>query len=130
MTGCHVQPEQMCNLIFGYNSGYYEYLTDVSAPAGTIFKYGTIVPDGEAWVVQSVAGCNVNRQAVVILCVNSGANYVVLADVLTPAANRYGVWTGSFVMGPGARFCVIFFGTILNDDVYWAAGGYKMVLSQ
>lgn len=130
MPGCHVQPDQQWNLIFGYNAGYYELFTDTSAPAGTVLKYGTVVPAGQAWVVQAIAGCNVNRQANVQLDVYDGASYVILADVLTPAANRWGTWTGSFVMGPGAKFCVIFLGTTLNDDLYWAAGGYKMKLTQ
>jgi len=129
MPGCHVQPEQMFNLIWGYNGQYQERAGDTSMPAGGADKDLTPVPAGQVWVVNCIWAKNDNRGCQVHLKVVCGANIHTLKYETTPAAVAVSSITGAFVLKEGDFVRVTFAGLTLNDDCYWGALGYKMVLS-
>lgn len=54
MSGCHVQPEQFFNLIFGYNDTLL-WQDEADSVDGLTNLYSDAVPAGEVWVVTSIA---------------------------------------------------------------------------
>ena len=54
MPGCHVQPEQMFNLIFGYSDAFAETI-EVVGTGGNDVAGGSIVPSGEVWVATGIS---------------------------------------------------------------------------
>lgn len=130
MGGCHVQPEQMFNLIFGYNSGYIEEGFDLSAPAGTVTKDLSTVPSGEVWVICAARAINNSRLARCVIVVHDAAGNYTLQDQTTTASQNSVVWSGALPVAAGSNMRFYFQGTTLNDDLYYSALGYKMKLSQ
>ena len=128
--GCHVKPEQFFNLIFGYNDKYWEAGSNLNTPAGIVVVTLTPVPAGEAWVL-TAANCE-NASAARAMCIDvgDGTNYITLVDA-TGSGYRKGIqWAGNVVMKEGDRVRFVFFDTVLNEDTYWKAMGYKMKLVQ
>lgn len=124
--GCHVQPEQFFNLIFGYNDRYVESESDLNAGAGTVEKSLSAVPAGEIWVLQAAHGLNSKRAAGVVIRVTDGTDFADLTTGLTPASVSRVCWSGEVVMKEGDYVHFFFLGTIAGDDLYWNAWGYKM----
>lgn len=126
MHGCHVKPEQFFNLIFGYHDQYNEADVDLTAPAGTVEKLGAQVPAGEIWVVTTAWAYNATRGSVYLLIdLWDGSNIQRLTAGAPVGFNGLGV-KGNIVLKEGDRIRWTFLDTVLNDDLYWGAAGYKM----
>lgn len=128
--GCHVKAEQFFNLIWGYNDYYRELDSDLNAAAGQNLKTLSAVPTGEIWVVQHVVGYNDNRGVRILLRIRDGSDRYDLKDEISSGAGVRVIWTGEVAMYPTEQIEVAFLNTILNDDLYWGARGYKVKTSQ
>lgn len=131
MPGCHVQPEQMFNLIWGYNAIYKERISNTNANAGANFLYGTVVPTGQLWVGASLVGFNVNRSPTAIsLGLYDGTTWYNLTQRAGAGAGVTIEWTGLAPLAAGSRFFAYITGCAAGDDIYLDIVGYKMVLTQ
>jgi len=130
MPGCHVQPEQMFNLIFGYNDRYSETGSDLGPAAGPYDAVLGDVDPNEVWVINTIWGLNNTRGCVIRLRFKMGADDHIVAAITTTAAGQTATWNGAVVMEEGDFVHVTFVNSLLNDDLYWGALGYKMVLTQ
>lgn len=131
MDGCHVKPEQIFNLIWGYNDQYFEVVSDLTADAGTNILLGTQVPDDELWVVTSVATYNnTNKPGASMVGVLKGGDYNVLNSDAPSAKSVAVTWSGLATMVKDDRAFAILTGCTANDDIYLYAHGYKMKLAQ
>ena len=131
MSGCHVQPEQMFNLIFGYNDQYAEVVSSTNAVVGTNELLGTVVPSGEVWVVTAALAFDVQTAASAI-CIGlyDGSEYYYAIREKSPAAASPVNLVSTYVMKPGDKALGRFFGCVAGDDIYAHFLGYKMKLSQ
>jgi hypothetical protein len=130
MGGCHVKPEQIFNLIFGYSDHYAEWTRDNNMPAGFKRETGLVVPAGEIWVLNNVGAQNQQRAGDITLGINDGTNNYSLTRGTASGGAGPVSWNGQLVLPAGWSVSWDFNNTVLNDDCIWWAVGYKMVLSQ
>jgi hypothetical protein len=131
MTGCHVKPEQVFNLILGYNDDYLEQASNTNAAAGNNFLYGTVVPADEVWVVCGISGINVTRAITQISGgIYNGSTYHALFGANSPAASQIVYCPISLIVGPGNKVYAIYIGCTAGDDIYLNIAGYKVKLTQ
>jgi len=131
MAGCHVQPEQMFNLIWGYNGQYLERVEVANATAGKNVLLGTEVPPGELWVVTGlVARDESNVVTSGAVGVYDGSEYVHAGYTADPARRVPITYSGLLPMVEGDKASATFWGCTLNDDLDLWIVGYKMKLAQ
>jgi len=131
MAGCHVQPEQMFNLIFGYNAQYAEYVSTITGAAPDRWVYLSEVPVGEVWVVTNISASDVTAAPSSIqLYVYDGAGYFSLAEDTSPVRAAMTVAQGWFVMKFGDRIAIRYRGVVAGHSTYGTALGFKMKLTQ
>jgi len=131
MPGCHVQPEQMFNLIWGYNAPYAERVSNLNAGAGANFLLGTIVPTGEVWVACSLTAYDANNNPTAItLGLFDNVGSYDLTRRAGPGVNVTIEWNGLAVASAGGKFYAYITGCVAGDDIYLDIVGYKMKLSQ
>jgi hypothetical protein len=131
VAGCHIQPEQFFNLIFGYHDAYGERARERDASAGDNVLEGTHVPAGEVWIVTSLLGYAGNTVITKLsIGIYDGTTYKNVAIKPSPAIN-VGVQTqGFWPMKEGDRIFGYFSGCGASEDIIIEAIGYKMKLSQ
>jgi hypothetical protein len=112
-------------LQFGYGGTVDEQVVNLDAAAGTVYLDGTAVPAGRVYVVELMAGNDVNTATTAI------EFQVVSGGVTTPysrgtgiAANNWHVWNGRLTLAAGANVRCVFVGTALHDDIYLRYHGY------
>ena len=131
MAGCHVKPEQAFNLIFGYESQYFERVFDLNPGASTKFLYGTAVDPGEVWVITSMAAFNNTRDpATISVGVYDGATWMNATQQAGPGAGITISYQGQLPMKAGDKAFAYFTGGQAADDLYLDIIGYKMKLTQ
>lgn len=131
MPGCHVQPDQQWNLIFGYNAPYLEQKINLAALAGDNFLVGTVVPAGEAWVVSGLSGINWTRVITRISGgIYDGAVYYSFFAKASPAIGEAVFCSVPLVVSAGNYVYCYYQGCTAGDDIYFNAAGYKMKLTQ
>jgi len=131
MTGCHVQPEQMFNLIWGYNAAYAERISNLAASLGANFLYGTVVPAGELWVAVSlVAFDTIHNPDLISLGVYDATTWFNLTQKAGPGIGATVEWTGIAPIPAGSKAFAYFTSCNAGDDIYLDIIGYKMKLTQ
>lgn len=128
--GCHVQPEQMFNLIFGYAGQVLEATSAVGAGANKS-TYSTAVPADEVHVITNVAARHDDGDnRTLMLRVWDGADYYHIARLgnvpKTDVLDRQGMWI--LVEGDMIEARALSLGA--GDNVYVEINGYKMILTQ
>lgn len=131
MNGCHVQPEQMFNLIWGYNGHFAQYLTHTKSGAGEYNMDFTSVPSDEVWMLQALAAADFHAVVRVVGSIETtGGVWAPVFDTDLVAATEYMCWTGAIVIPPLA-FATISFKAVGNGHVVRGRiCGYKMKLTQ
>lgn len=131
MNGCHVQPEQMFNLIFGYNDRHAEDLGGAKSGDGGWDVSSSAIASDEIWVVQFVYLRNQSgARGNVLLRFHDGTDYYIGGAATTPARNVPTVWNGAVPLKAGDTVNV-FQGLCLDgDNIQAGAWGYKMKLTQ
>lgn len=130
MVGCHVQPEQIFNLIFGYNDRYAESFGK-TATGATEICLGTQVPAGEVWIVEAIAGANATRRATLIyLQVYDGTIHMPLNIAQPDATSLMLFWEGKITLKQTDRIRIVITGCVATDVLTAYAWGYKMKLTQ
>lgn len=114
------------NVLEGYNAQYMEAGSDLAAPAGTVTKTLSVVPAGEAWLIGRLSAWNATRAVTIDTGVWDGTTmHVIDAATNTSSGNPLAVGKDVWLKaGDAVRFR--FYGTVLNDDLYWNAFGKKM----
>ena len=130
MYGCHIQPEQMFNLIFGYNGTYIDQKSNLNASEGPNWLYGNVVPVGEVWVITVMRGINLNRTTEILLGSYDGTTISAVQDCVQPSTSASVVWSGMMVLPAGYRTIAGFVSCQAGDDIYFDIHGYKMKVSQ
>jgi len=131
MSGCHVQPEQMFNLIFGYKDRYAEKIDWTMAGASET-KSTTAVPAGEIWILNSLSIRNINGAATnftVFLAV-AAVEYVTCAWASGYVAYQTLYWNGSIVLKEGDNVRFLVTAAAAGENIEARIWGYKMKLSQ
>lgn len=131
MSGCHVQPEQMFNLVFGYNAIWAEDEAHL-ATGGDGTRTSDTVPVGEVWVLTHVSMSDTTRTAVNYFWEITDAGGLITRFLVQLAVDRYIVsrWDGWIALQAGEYVTLYYSGTALNDAMYGAFRGYKMKLTQ
>ena len=131
MGGCHVQPEQMFNLIFGYNDQYRQVVWTASATLGANRQYGTEVPAGEVWVVTSMCAYDgTNNPGQIAVGMYNGSSYLNVNMAVGVVANQAVVFNGLMVMKAGDKAQAFYGSCTAGDGLTFAITGYKMKLVQ
>jgi hypothetical protein len=131
MNGCHVQPEQFFNLIFGYHDRYVDMASENVPVAGTRALFGTAVPSDEVWVVTCAVAFNATRATSFIdLGVAVGAAHYVGGRVQAGGAGVSPVLAGPMVMKNGDKLVTDIGGCLVGDWIYLFGLGYKMKITQ
>jgi len=131
MTGCHVQPEQMFDLIWGYNAGYAERVSNLNAANGGNILSSTIVPTGEVWVACSLVAFNDSRNPTTIfLGLDDRTTWYNLTRKAGAGVGLSTEWSGMAVAPAGSRFYAYITGCVAGDHIYLEIVGYKMKLTQ
>lgn len=131
MAGCHVKPEQMFHLIWGYNEQYFERVLNETAALGTNVLLGKQVPENELWVVTAVSSYNADHKPdAVIIGILKDTTYNTLFSDAPSAANVTVAWSGLATMVKDDRAFGILTGCTANDDIALYIHGYKMKLTQ
>lgn len=131
MSGCHVQPEQMFNLILGYAAHYWHYASTTNWGAGYNAMSGPAVPTGEVWVVVAAHIKNITRAASMAISVrNAAGEQVALQTGSTTAAGAAFAWSGMAVLQAGNFIFYEVSGCVAGDDGNWGSLGYKTKLTQ
>jgi len=131
MVGCHVQPEQMFNLIWGYNDIWDEVM-GFTATATSGSKSSGVVPAGEIQVLQVATMYNQTRAGSTIawVIVNPSAKWFELSSQTALAQYAPGVWSGTVVLAAGDYVLLSYAAVQVNDVLVGGVRGYKMKLTQ
>ena len=117
-------------LLFGYYDRLAGKTVKDNATAGTNIIDSATVPAGELWVVQAIAGINLNTAITKIrLVLTVGSISVGLKDDVPSVANWWVTWTGEVVLKEGDKIQGAFFGCSAGDDLILGWWGYKMRVS-
>lgn len=131
MAGCHVKPEQMFNLIFGYNAPYFEAGVIYSAAAGYNEIVFSTVPSGQLRIVRSVAAKDaITGGGYINFYIYYIATSFPITDSLVGGAN---LWRGvkvDVVLPAGALLYCTWSGAVAGDLLEFRATGYNMKLTQ
>lgn len=130
MSGCHVQPEQAFNLIWGYNDRYFEYGYELNPAAADYTVTLTAVPAGEIWILQGVSAHDATTAKRIVIFVSDGTTFMAIVDTTQDIVGRRVLTRGEWVLKEGDKVRIVFVSVTLGDDLYWQVWGYKMVLSQ
>lgn len=130
MSGCHVQPEQMFNLVFGY-AGQILEADYVTTSNGTTSVLSTAVPPDEIHIVTQITVYHNDTVARTIrLLLEEGGGDCVLARVdgvdNLVTVDRQGWW----VLVEGDQIEGRAISLASGKRVYLTISGYKMILSQ
>ena len=111
--------------------GYYDRLAgktvNDNAAAGINTIDSATVPAGELWVVQAIAGINLNTEVTKIrLSLIAGSISCGLREDVPPAANWWLPWTGEVVLKEGDKIQASFLGCSAGDDIILSWWGYKV----
>jgi len=131
MAGCHVQPEQMLQLIWGYNAVVGQSVAKLSTGGVTTDCVSAAVATDEAWVVQITTSRHTDPAARRLqLFVNRGGTIITLLDktgvVVTESINL----NSSFTMVAGDTLTARGVNLVNGCTLYLDYVGYKMKLSQ
>lgn len=131
MHGCHVKPEQMFNLIFGYNAQLLWSLVE-GAGANNCTKDGPEVPSDEVWVIEVIAFADSGRALTrVQIRIKEDADTYYLEDNLTTGgAGKFNSTRGPYYLAGGQKLNIYYGGSLTADDVWMILNGYKMKLTQ
>lgn len=130
MPGCHVKPEQMFNLIFGY-AGQILEKTEVEGAGDHTSAYSTPVPPNELHVMTGISAKHddVNSRTL-MLRVWDGTDFYHIARregiAKTEILDRQGMWI--LVEGDMIEARCLSLGA--GKSVFCEINGYKMILSQ
>ena len=114
-------------LLFGYYDRLAGKTVNDNATAGTNIVDSATVPAGELWVVQLIAGLNLNTAVTSIrLILVAGSISCGLLDEVPAAANRWVTWTGEIVLKEGDKIQAAFLGCTAGDDIILIWWGYKV----
>lgn len=126
-----VQPEQMFNLIFGYNAQYLERAFTLNAGGANVFLFGAAVDPDEVWVVTAMGAFNNSRNpSSIALGVNDGSDYINVQYKTSPGTGGIVSYQGLLPMKQGDKAFAYFKGCVSTDDLYLDLVGYKMKLTQ
>lgn len=103
----------------GYSGDKSEQVYEGSADAGTNTLYGSVVPAGEIWVVETISAQDFNSAVTKItLFANVNGLTIPLKDQRTLLAAQPIFWSGAITLSEGDKIFVIFNDVTLNDDIY------------
>ena len=113
-------------LLAGYNTIERVEITLANAAVGTNILYSTAVPAGQVWALEQADCRNVNNGSVNSYIFIAPTN-VILYQVLNTIANQNVFWTGLLHVKATERVGFIWYGCVLNDDLY-AHFSYRKIL--
>ena len=117
------------NVLWGYTDRIVEQVLVADATAGINYVVLPAVPAGEVWVIEGMAGVDVDSApSGVMFGVYDGSTWMWLEEVVTPAANVYNEWKGVLRLKEDDICGMIFSGCVLNDNLVANFWGYKMVV--
>ena len=120
---------QKAPLPFGYSDIYYEGVRVDHAGAGSYWIYGSVVPAGEIWVVNTaVMWGNVNIAGQVTLTIQKGSEYHHLTTLPSLAANKTMNFSGQAIVAPTYRMAAYFGSIAANNQKFMEITGYKVDL--
>jgi len=131
MGGCHVQPEQMFDLIWGYHDTLHVLATANAAGTSVTISFAA-VPSDEVWWIQYITYQDTLRQStpMVAAVMEAGANQMDVAVAVPPGTS----WTSfikSDIVIKNPAFMRVFGYACVNLDPCKAwLHGYKMKLTQ
>jgi len=118
-------------IVWGYSDRYAEVETALDVAAGDPILTFSTVPEGEIWVMQSLAGRSYQANVTSIrLVAATTAGDVTLKEDVPVAALRTVDWSGALVLKKDDYLEVRFYGCLLHDNVYAEACGYKMKVAE
>jgi len=131
MSGCHVKPEQIFNLIFGYNDRWAHDLSGVVSGDGAYSASVGLVDDTEIYVAQFVYIRNRSGQrGDSFIRFHDGTDMYYAALAVTPTRYTPLIWNGSVPMKYGDQVYVKQDSCLNNDVMEAGVWGYKMKLTQ
>lgn len=119
------------NLLWGYNDLFAEVVYDTNASAGTNTLETTAVPSGYVYILTSCMVVNINSVCTRIrkLAWRSGTEYCDFDTSSSPAAGIHQPIACWIPLKEGDTVRGVFYGCVLNDDIYLAVWGYKMKIN-
>jgi len=117
-------------LLFGYRATVGENVSNLDAGEGENCLTSTPVPQGEVWVIQDIAGVNVNTSCarIAMYVCRSNREYPLL-DQTSCSVYIWVIWTGNIVLSEGDCLKIRFFGCTAGDDIHLRYLGYKVSLT-
>jgi len=131
MAGCHVKPEQMFNLIFGYNDRVTDYAVKDSSATGFLDQVFPVVGPDVIYVVQAI-WCQPRESATAVayMGIKDGTNpHWIGASGVLAQYEPYTV-TGQFVLKQGDQVLVSVMSGGDTKEFWMGYWGYKMKLVQ
>lgn len=131
MGGCHLDPNQWWNLVFGYNNRWVEDLGGTQSGAGAYNKASIAVPAGYIYVAQFVFARNTTgaRGRATLFAYDAVDEYI-FNSVAAPATNEPVTWNGGLVLKAGDTIGVRQISCLNGDVIQAGVWGYMMKLSQ
>ena len=118
-------------MVWGYSDRYFEDLGGTQENGGTYSAYGTEVPPGEVWVIQSMRLTNITgARGYINFYAYAGAASHVLYYRKTPAVGEYDFWEGAVALKAGDKVRVIQASCLDDDVLYGSVWGYKMKVAE
>lgn len=131
MSGCHVKPEQMFNLIFGFHSQWLEEVDNANATAGDTWLTYTEVPPNEIWIATSVGGALTDRAPTAIEAfIYDGSSYYCIASEVAPVTRDWWKEQGWWILVEGDTMRIRVRGCNAGDDTWSSVTGFKMRVVQ
>lgn len=118
-------------LLFGYSEPFYFSDRDTNATADWDTLTTGAVPAGEIWIVTSISARDDNSNITQIAIFHSdGVSNNIVAQVFPTVAEQCVIFTGWLVLSKDDTIWAGFTGTVLNDDIYLNASGFKMKIAE
>lgn len=130
-SGCHVKPEQIFSLIFGYSDRWTDWLGGTQSGAGNYVAYTTAPGSDEIFVVHVVFIRNTSgARGQAFIEARDGVETYVLNWDAGLARYETMLYSGSLVLKGGDQIRVRMNDCLDGDVISAGAWGYKMTLTQ
>ena len=117
-------------LLFGYGEIYRERIEDLNADVTFDSLSGSVVPEGEIWIVNTVLATDiVSNLARISIYITGDGVTTDLDQVVSPVKFTPAKFSGHAVMVEDEFVGAYFEGTVAGDDIFLSVRGYKMLIA-